>query len=816
MLNSLLVSLLFSAPCLPQAAASPPPEPNLTIEVTRWADGQPLAGRMIFIHPGVRWSGREESIHVELDEQGRGQVNAPEGVPLYVEIAESKQTRHLAHQIHFPIQPGERRTVAIQALPATLSVSGRVLDGNGKPMPNVVVRAVAEQFDSPMAECESNAAGEFHFPELAIPGECHKGEAWVLSAHTEGFRSQRRYRLVLTALPAQVDELSFDMRPTVQFSGQVLDKEGRPAGDAQVAFKANDLSWMPLRNLGHGVLEISQTPSEAPVYTSADGNFLFADYLPGRWTLEAMLEFSSDARQVRLEVTDRQAQFSFVPTPAVAVEAAEPVQLSGVVLDQAGSPLDGVQVEYRRWGIEPVLTDSSGRFQINSQHGKIPGADLHFHLEGYAAHRVKVRRMTESQDFGEIVLLPGLTISGKFARDDGAQLAGMAVRAVPLELLQSGARVDPWYSDVFSIGTGSDGEFEINGLWPGKWQLRVEDGVRIIALATVQAGERGFEFQQDDGMTAVKGRVLDSITQLPIFGATIVPVQNYGGHSEKLKRLIQVTNSSDGSFHLPNLVRGIWWFEVEAEGNVSESSLRVDFSEGAPELSLLLGREASRRVWVFDGMGERLHEVSVGVTGVNGRQFPGPDPAWPMPFGFIGKWDDAVLGLPMGDVVFHIQPTGTTHSVPFPVRIEGGSTQPIEFHLKGDFSTPRQEIEVTVLDTEGGSLREDFNLLATDEHGVVVARWQVQYYSDKFRVTPEHLMLGFYRPAPESTPESIVLFRLPPGRHTLSIEGDGWQQQGPEVTIVEGEAAGPITIVVADRADNGDNGESANRTDHDD
>lgn len=249
------------------------------------------------------------------------------------------------------------------------------------------------------------------------------------------------------------------------------------------------------------------------------------------------------------------------PVPAVLAASSSPRFISGVVRDEAGAPLGGVELLLTRCGsaldglVDPLETDldagvlargrsdAAGRFELALAHaGDI---DLVARRPG----RVDVVRPVDAAlavDH-ELVLVPGLSVTGRVVDDRGhgivdARLATLRPGARPAfgELVR-------WLADA-GIRSQADGSFRLGGFVHGRTADLVAWAPGRIArvVAGVQPG-RPLDVQLGAAQ-ALAGRVLDGAGS----GVGGARVEALGALEAGLELVAErrTTSGADGSFRL--------------------------------------------------------------------------------------------------------------------------------------------------------------------------------------------------------------------------------------------------------------------------
>ena len=227
-------------------------------------------------------------------------------------------------------------------------------------------------------------------------------------------------------------------------------------------------------------------PSRASTFRGEDGRFTLDGVQPGGWTAKA-----SAVGYVASSETPVSAPQSGELTLVLAPFATA----TGVVLDPAGRPVSGAQIEvrpaleerstFRRAG---ELTGEGGRFELSLPPGEHeilakPGEDRH---PGYVASATETLSVTtaETQEGLRLTLRPGATITGVLDSTAG----DLAARAVSLHQL-GGTREGRTRTDAL-------GQFRFDGLPAGEYRLELLpekewQGTARRFKSTVRIGGRG-------------------------------------------------------------------------------------------------------------------------------------------------------------------------------------------------------------------------------------------------------------------------------------------------------------------------------------
>ena len=275
-------------------------------------------------------------------------------------------------------------------------------------------------------------------------------------------------------------ERSFQVRPAATVSGRVYDGDGDPVAGARVLVTARpddrDYDWSALASTA------VDSPFLCAARSDASGEYLL-ERVPTRQALWILALPPPPAQ-------DGERPGHFEPLRVVEGEVRtgldlvlEPgTTLDGVVRDDDGAPIEGVAVEafHTRWGrTSPgrlATTDADGRFRV----GPLPfGATrVEFSCEGYRDAVQPTKLVEGVLELMEQELAPTVPVTGAVVDGGGWGIEGAQVIA----------RLGP-QSRRERATTDAYGNFELEGLTDGRWQLRVK--------------AQGYRFEDTDEVTLV-------------------------------------------------------------------------------------------------------------------------------------------------------------------------------------------------------------------------------------------------------------------------------------------------------------------------
>lgn len=393
------------------------------------ADGTPVPGAVAWAESR---SGQAPSPAERTDAEGRFEIAGKPGETLDVWVrrpgwAPALATARLGADGEVPVDV---------VLERGARVAGRLVDSDRRPLAGqVVVEALGEAAVSPLVSdaWAVDAAADGRFVLTLVPSGPLR-----LTARS-GARGPQPVEIDVGLRQAQVDLGDVVLEPTLALRGRVRDATGRPVADATVSVPA------PSR------------PRPLEARTGADGAFVLAG-LP--------------AQPALLQVRAR----GFAPARRHAMPGEAPVEvvleaearISGLVVDEAGRPVDGATAA----ATAAEEGDPAPRVRARAAEGR-------FTLDGLAAGRYVVEVTApgktpavvpgvtmaagETRDVGRVRLPSGTVLRGVVVDAAGVPVSGAAVRAV--------AASGKPRQERSRATTGGDGTFELRGVPAGRLEL---------------------------------------------------------------------------------------------------------------------------------------------------------------------------------------------------------------------------------------------------------------------------------------------------------------------------------------------------------
>jgi protocatechuate 3,4-dioxygenase beta subunit len=369
-------------------------------------------------------------------------------------------------------------------LDAAVALAGTVVDEQARP----VVGATVEARAPATAVWRSRAAtdGQGSFALAGLPA----GEPLEVTVRHPDFVPAR-----LADLAAPAEGVEVVLRAGAVLSGRVVDASGRGVPEAVV------LASVTARP-GEGTGAAAGPPEVDQRGVDPEGRFRFADLPAGTATVRASAPGYQPADRAGVEI-DAAApvgeEIELVLEPAAA--------LAGVVRAPDGAPAAGARVTVLRPAsaapaAASAFADHGGGFRLD---GLEPGP-----IEVMAEHdhwRSAVRSfdLALGENRVELILLPGLTVSGRIVDERGAPVAEAELAAAPVApgTAPAGARLR-------TARSSADGSFEVRGLQPGRLELVARATGFVPVRAELALGEgslAGIEVRLARG-GSIHGRLL--------------------------------------------------------------------------------------------------------------------------------------------------------------------------------------------------------------------------------------------------------------------------------------------------------------------
>jgi large repetitive protein len=497
-------------------------------------------------------------------------------------------------------------TVAI-ALQKAASVSGRVTDESGAPVPGARVRFArnsnvrALMRGGPAAflgrpGVKTGPDGAFRMGGLAAEKNL------TLEAAKPGYVTAKRHGITLKA-GEPIKDVALVVKRGLEARGRVVDSAGQPIAGAEIRLSRAE------RGGARFVFQFGGMNPEKPDATSgADGSFRVAGLEPGDYALAVTRDGYAPKRVPSVTVVEKGRN----EWPPIVLPAGVPI--AGVVRSSKGDPVVGAEVFAFAEGVSRnSRTDPEGKFRLEGF-----GADrpvmVNVRADGYASLQ---RRVTPSPEEIVLVLKTSGTIRGRV--EDAA--TNRPVTDFTASYTESrggfagGMRIVMAGGESEKSFQSPDGSFELADVPPGKWNVRATSpGYRPAEVSSIEVGEG--ETKKDVVVSlkkggVVTGRVLDPRRGTGVPNASVSwsegsDASGMGPGMAVLARLdgggaTAATTDADGRFRFEGLPAGKITLSAE-HPDFLEASKSVELEdETTVELTLALGGSIAGTVVAKDG-----------------------------------------------------------------------------------------------------------------------------------------------------------------------------------------------------------------------
>jgi hypothetical protein len=504
--------------------------------------------------------------------------------------------------------PSEEPVLVLLRPAAT--VSGRVVDARGRPVPEAEVRPSFRAHVSgarSFRRVTADDRGAFELTEVA-PGFV------ALEATAPGHQVSAPVTLELGGGEHR-QGVEVVLEQGVVVSGRVLSPDGLPVESATVTATATDLSsFVPGR----------------PAVTGLDGRFTLDTLAPGRMVLEARREGYAPGK-AELEVD--------LGGGTVDIHLGRGTSVSGWLLEADGAPasnrtlqLDPTGIGFESRSKATTALDGSFAFQGVAA-GEYRLAVMEGHRAVWPVPGTIVVEDGVPRDGIEVQLPRLATVTGRLGGLSLDQVSGAAVGAVKVDI----RAFDEHRGEVLE-----DGSYRFRGLTPGNWQVTaVHQGLARQAQGLVEIEPGQAEARLDLELRG--GHTVTGTVRLggePLAGAT-VGLSGSGGYQGG-----EATTGLDGRFRLEGVPAGEHTAVVQ---DPATGALLIELIEVDGDRDLLLELEESQvsgTVHAADGSGPiagagvRLERDGEAASGFHmpSRTVTGADGGFLLPGVPAGRW----------------------------------------------------------------------------------------------------------------------------------------------------------------------------------
>lgn len=289
-------------------------------------------------------------------------------------------------------------------------------------------------------------------------------------------------------------------------TGRLVDKQGAPRAGVEI-------TWRTWRDTGEFAFA-GDWPSndggpkkEGPVRTGTDGRFRFGVGKGRAGDIDIDVDtLVLEPGKQRFSTKDGDHDFG-------DVRALVPSRIAGVVVDEAGNPVEGVRVGVDATGFglglrSETKTDAAGAFVVGGLHAG--GWKLRTLSPSYMPATIDVALADEEEKRDVTVRLTrGNAISGQVVDDRGVPIAGAKVGCMRSEKL-AGMQIQR-FSDEESTNTDERGWFTVAGLEGETANVRAtHKGHDAAEIAAVRVGSGNVVLRMDR-LATISGTLRDAV-----------------------------------------------------------------------------------------------------------------------------------------------------------------------------------------------------------------------------------------------------------------------------------------------------------------
>lgn len=549
----------------------------------RVVDGeqQPLAGARIRV-----WASAgppRDAANATSDAEGRFEIAALPDPRIEIEARKPGFSPLRVRAVEIAGGEGALDLGTLVMLPG-VSVEGRVVDPDGKPVAEAGVWALAAALQLPQhldgeirrrtPDVLTEADGCFTLPDLESGAKLH------LVVHRRGFLPARQ----LGVEAPTGEPLAVELLPASEVHGQVLDEAGEPIAEARLLVEP---APPPAGTVGVG------RPRQGSRELTADdeGRFTVDGLEPGRLEVRAAAGGFQPGSPETLELAAGEIR------QGVTLVLARGAVVEGRVLSRDGAGVAGARL---RLSEVTAVSDAEGFYRLE---GVPPGEQFLFarHLE-FDQQAVKVE-VVPGVNPVDVVLTGGWAVSGRVVEAGG----GAEVAEARVELILDGNGELRRYQAT----SGVDGRFELP---------RVVDGTYRLT-----AGKPGYGTVERERALLVDGSPVDDLeVRLPV--GTLLAGRVVGLGFEELAAVeVEAEDAGElrragtvdyaGRYEIRDLGPGVWQVVARLPGGHRQAEARVTVAAGKRRIE----RDLEFGGLTLDGQllygGEVLPEARVSLLG---------------------------------------------------------------------------------------------------------------------------------------------------------------------------------------------------------
>lgn len=474
---------------------------------------------------------------------------------------------------------------------------GRVVDSNGEAVEGARVEVKRsdqnQSVDYTMARGQTDSSGRFEVSDVES-----SEELWIRVKHRGYLATATEFFSMEVGAGLELPDIVLQLGGTI--AGRVEGPNGEPVSGCEVT----------VRYQGQTDNTMATNPSHN---TRSDGRFVLRGLEAGSVDLVAKPVDFVEATLPGINVVEGQVNDDVV----IRLERGSSV--GGRIVDDKGEPVPGATITARDFtqGASEVTSVShvDGRFTVN----KILSEAT---VEIEVTHPDFSDHIAESIDVGrsdvEIVLTRLGKIYGRVKMEDGTAVGAFTLQPQP----EKGTARDRrrLRSKTFNF---DDGRFEYTGVPPGTYTIQINAPDFGTATVTGVIVEAGSEIHLRDIVLSsggsVGGRVIDTDTGEPVFGARISVVQGMtrfvkDESAGRIPRSTKVTDSN-GGFSIDGLKSGSLTLRIH-HVEYLQMEVSVDPGDaGAEDLEIAIERGATIHGEVLNADGEPRPNMNVFLRG---------------------------------------------------------------------------------------------------------------------------------------------------------------------------------------------------------